>query len=83
MAHDFKEIIKDKNLTIGSELTLKKLKNDKLKKIFLAKNCSISVAEDIKKYASLKKIEVIELDMKNDELGMACKKPYKVSVLSV
>ena len=80
---DLKEIIKSKKFNIGSEITLKKLKNNELKTIFIAKNCKPATKEDIEKYAKSTKVEIVLLDMTKDDLGMACKKPYEVSVISV
>lgn len=79
---DLKKILKEKELVIGTERTLKNLKLGKIKKVFLAKNCSAGIREEIKRYAGINKIEVEELDVSNEELGGLCKKPYSVTVLS-
>lgn len=75
-------ILKKEKLVFGSERTLKLLKNEKLKKIFLASNCKEDIKEEIKKYAKIFNVEVIELESPNDEIGVLCKKPFSVSVLS-
>ncbi|GAG19745.1 unnamed protein product [marine sediment metagenome] len=76
------EALKEEKLIIGRDRTLKLLKNDKLKKIFIASNCDEDVREEIKKYAKISKVEVIELKIDNIELGAMCKKPFAISVLS-
>lgn len=79
---ELKEALEDKNLTIGTETTLKKLRNGELKTIFLAKNCPSKVRDTIKHYAKISKVNVLELDIKNEELGIICKKLFSISVLS-
>jgi len=79
---DIKDALKEKNLTFGAEKTLKKLRNGEVKQVFIAKNCPESVKKTIKHYAGLGKISVLELDINNEELGTACKKPFSVAVLS-
>ena len=46
-------------------------------------NCPDEVKESIKRYAGLSKAEIEELDMPNDELGIACKKPFSISIAGV
>ena len=76
------EVLKEGKFVIGRDRTLKLLKNDKLKKVFLASNCNEEDKKEIKKYAKLSNTEVIELDINNQELGSRCKKLFSISVLS-
>jgi len=76
------DVIKEEKLVIGRDKTFKMLKNEKLKKVFIASNCNEDVRNDIKKYAKISKIEVVELKIDNIELGARCKKPFSISVLS-
>ncbi|MFC1728674.1 ribosomal L7Ae/L30e/S12e/Gadd45 family protein [Nanoarchaeota archaeon] len=80
---DLKELIGDKKLLIGSETTLKNLKKSAVKKIFLSANCAKNVKEEIEEYSKMFGAEVEVLKVKNDELGVACKKPFSISVLSL
>ncbi len=82
MKEELKEALEDKNLAIGTDKTMKSLKAGKLKKVFLAKNCPLKTKEDIKHYARLSKIDIVELGMTNEEIGVVCKKPFSISVLS-
>jgi len=81
MIKDIKKILVDKSLVIGSKRTLKKLKVGKIKMVFLAKNTAEKIKKDILNCA--KNVEVNELEITNEELGMLCKKPYKISVVSI
>ena len=71
-----------KTLVIGKDLTMKKLAMGKIKRVFIASNCLAAIVEDINHYAGLADIEVIRLEMPNDELGVFCKKPFPISVIS-
>lgn len=79
---DLKEAIKNKNLTIGADLTLKKLRNGEIKTIYLAKNCPKTLKDTIEHYATLSEVSIINLDIDNDELGIRAKKPYSITVLA-
>lgn len=79
---ELREALKEKNLTIGSEETIKKLKTKKLTKVFLSSNCKKETEEDIRYYAKLGNVKVIKLEIPSDEVGAICKKPFMISVLS-
>jgi large subunit ribosomal protein L30e len=82
MMSELKKALKEKKLNFGTDLTLKKLRDGKVKKVFLASNCPENTKKTIKYYAKLSKAEVIELEVSNEELGVLCKKPFMISVLS-
>ena len=83
IATEIKKLLDAGSLVIGGERTLKNMKNGKVKKVFLSKNCNNNVCDDIKRYAELSKVEISELDMSSDELGAICRKPFGISVISV
>lgn len=68
-------------LVFGTERSLKLIKNDRLRLIYLARNCADSVRDEIKHYG--KEIEIVELDASNNEIGVVCKKPFSVSVIGL
>jgi large subunit ribosomal protein L30e len=80
---EIKKLLKAKGITIGTEKALKGLKLGKISKIYLSSNCSDKTLESIDQYAKLSKAEIVKLDYPNDELGLLCKKPFSISVLSV
>ncbi len=80
---EVKKMIGDKKMVIGTEQTMVNLKQGKVKKVYLASNCPVDVKEDIKHYAENFGSEVEMLEIRNDELGVACKKPFSISVLSL
>lgn len=75
--------LKSKKIVFGAEKTMKLLKKDKLKVVFLANNTKEDLKEDFKYYTKINNIELVELDMKNKEVGIYCKKPFSVSVVGL
>ena len=74
-----KDDLKSKKLTLGLDRTLKKVRNQKIKIVYIASN---SNAKD--QLLSLGKsmgVEVVVLSENSKELGILCKKPFSVSVL--
>ncbi len=79
--NEIKEILDKGKLIIGTDVVMKKLKNNQLNKIFMAKNCSAPTKADLKKIAKMTSVEIVELDMENDELGTYCRKPFHIAVV--
>jgi large subunit ribosomal protein L30e len=77
------DALKTESLVYGSERTLKLLKNGKLGKVFVASNCREDIKESLKHNAKIVNVDVVEVKMKNSELGVFCKKPFYVSVVSL
>jgi len=80
---EIKKLLKSKNLVIGTEKTLKQLKLGKIDTVILSSNCPDKVAQDLIYYAGLSKVETVKVPYPNEELGMICKKPFSISVLSI
>ena len=80
---EIKKLIKAKKVIIGTGRTIKSLKLGKVDKVILSSNCADRTINDIDYYADLSKTETIRVRYPNDELGVICKKPFSVSVLSI
>lgn len=80
---EIKKLVGTDRLVIGTDLTLKGLKRGTIQKVFLTSNTDARTKEDINNYAELGKVEVIDLEMTNEELGDVCKKSFFISVLGV
>jgi len=81
---DLKEAVKEgKGLVIGTQRTLKKLKMGELKKVYASSNCPKDVLDDLEHYSKLHNIPLVVLKENNEELGVICKKPFFISVLSL
>jgi len=75
--------IQEGRVVIGTERVMKEIKAKKLKKVFVATNCPQRTKDDIQYYVELAGIQLIELAMSNEELGVFCKKNFFVSVLGI
>lgn len=78
---ELRKALKEKGLVFGEREIISRLKNNRLKRVFIASNCKESLARDVEYYSKLGKIAVIKLDKTNEELGILCKKPFSISVL--
>ncbi len=78
-----KESLKEDKVVIGTQQTLKLLKQKKLKKVYLAVNCPAKVVAEVLHYSKMASVNVIKLRMPNDELGIFCKKLFSISLLGV
>jgi large subunit ribosomal protein L30e len=79
---DIKKALKEGKVIIGTARTIKALKSGKVSRVFLTLNCPSGVKEDIEYYSKLGKVKVVKLKQPNIELGVLCKKPFPISVLS-
>ncbi len=79
---DFKKLLKEKNVIIGTKRTIKAIKQGRVTKVFLASNCPEDTRKIIEYYSKIGKIEVNHLKMTGEEIGMACKKKFSIAVLS-
>lgn len=71
------------NIVLGTEVTTKLLRKNGIEKVYFASNVNKVTKDEISKYAGLVGVEVEDVSMNNEELGILCKKPFFVSVLSV
>ena len=78
---DLKKNLRSDKMVIGTERTLKLLRQGRLSAVFMSSNCPVQVREDIAHYAKDVSVEV--LDIPNDELGVVCKRPFSVSVAAL
>lgn len=79
---DLKTALKSEKMTIGAKEVVRKLKHGQVKKVFVAATCPETVRTIVKRYAALKKIEVVELAVPSSEVALLCKKNYPISILS-
>lgn len=82
IAH-IKKAVEEKKVVIGTEHTMKMLKTDLLKIVYLAKNCPERVKQDALHYAQFTGVKIVQLDQPNDELGALCRKQFSVAMVSI
>ena len=78
-----KKVLGTEKLVLGTKESIIHLKNGLTAQIFLTVNCPSYVQEDIKRYAGEAGVPVVELPLSNEELGVMCKKPFRISVASI
>ena len=82
-AAEIKKLVEEKKVAIGTGRTLKKLKQGKASCVYITKNAPERVRSAVAKYAALSGVQVLPLELSNDELGVICRKQFRISVLSV
>lgn len=80
---EIKKFLQDGRVIIGTEKTIQNLKLGKVEKVVITSNTPDKVIEDINRYSEMAGAEVIKADYPNEEMGIICKKPYSISVLSI
>lgn len=80
---EIKKSLDEKEVVIGTESALKNLKLGNLAKIYVSSNCPADVKDELNHLASIAGTEIVSLDLNDEELGVICKKPFSISVLSV
>jgi large subunit ribosomal protein L30e len=76
-------VMKSGKASLGYKETLKTLRNNKAKVVIISSNCPPLRKSEIEYYAMLSKTETILYNGSNTDLGTACGKYFRVSVLSV
>ncbi|MGV8168754.1 MAG: ribosomal L7Ae/L30e/S12e/Gadd45 family protein [Candidatus Nanoarchaeia archaeon] len=80
---EIKKLLGSEKLIIGTQETMKAMRQGKLKKLFVVSNADPKFLKDLEQYKDMAKVEVEYLNMTNEELGAICRKPFLISVLGV
>lgn len=80
---EIKKLVGTDKLVLGTDLTIKQLKQGKISKVFVTTNCPKHVQEDLQQYAKLAGAVVESAGVENEELGIICKRQHDVSVIGV
>ncbi|MFA5332986.1 MAG: ribosomal L7Ae/L30e/S12e/Gadd45 family protein [Candidatus Nanoarchaeia archaeon] len=78
-----KKAISDNKLLIGENSTKRALKGGKISMVVVSKNVPSVVEKELESLCKIGKCEFAKLDKDNLELGVTCRKPFGVSVLSI
>lgn len=81
--NEIKKLLEQGKLRFGADQALKALRAGKAAKVWLSKNVDAESLEDIRHFASLSGVEIVELSQSNEELGELCRKPFFISVISL
>ena len=80
---EIKKLIKTDKAVIGTDRTLKLLGQGKIGTVYVTKNCPQEISKEVLKMAKLSGTAVEQLELDNDELGVICRKPFSISLVSV
>jgi len=80
---ELKKLLTDEKLVLGSERTLKLLRDKRLEKVYLASTCDHAVREQVEHLAGVQDVQIEVLTKTADEIGVICRRPFAVSVVGV
>ncbi len=80
---EIKNNLNNEKLVMGTDVTLKHLKLGEVAKVYVTSNCAEDTKDGIRRYAKMNNTPVSFLKVVNTELGLMCKKPFAISVLSL
>lgn len=83
VSKEIRQAVDTGKVILGTDKSRKALKLGQAKLVITASNCQSEVLEDIKHYAGLANIPVHIFAGDSAELGLACGKPFLVSVLAI
>jgi ribosomal protein L30E len=74
---------KTDKLVIGIETTKNALKNGRIEYVFIASNAPQNIIEELEHNAAITEAKVSQIRSNAEDLGVACKKQFRVSVVGV
>ena len=80
---EIKKLLGTSSLVFGAKETMKALRSSSVQKVYLATNVQEDLRSDIEHAALVDGVEIVKLDIANDELGVACKKPFSIGVIGL
>tara|TARA_Y100000310_G_C20656904_1_gene802436 strand:+ start:668 stop:934 length:267 start_codon:yes stop_codon:yes gene_type:complete len=78
-----REVLKGDKTLFGVDQALKGLRKGEIEQVFLSSTVAQASRETILQYAQADDVQVFELEMASDALGVFCKKAFALSVVSV
>lgn len=82
VVQELKKLSENKALIIGAEKTIKAMRKNTVKKVYVSATCAEKTKETINHYGLLNKIIIVNLEEKSDALGVICKKPFNISIVA-
>lgn len=75
--------VKTGKVIFGAENAIKNAQTGKAKLIVISANCPSEIRSDIEYYSGLSGVNVVVYKGTSIDMGMACKKPFMVSALTI
>ncbi|MDI6819405.1 MAG: 50S ribosomal protein L30e [Candidatus Hodarchaeaceae archaeon] len=83
MNREIRQAVDTGKVILGTDKSMKALKLGQAKLVILASNCPKVIRTDIERYARLANIPIHVFQGDSAELGLACGKPFLISVAAV
>ncbi len=80
---EIRQAVDTGKVILGSDKSVKSVKLGQAKLVILASNCPDAVRSDVEHYAKLANIPIYTYESDSSALGLACGKPFLVSVVTV
>ncbi len=80
---ELKKVLESKKAVLGVDVTVKLLRQGKIKKVYISSNCDPVARADVEHVCKVAEVECVELAQSNEEIGVLFKKPFSVSVVGV
>ncbi|MBT4605305.1 50S ribosomal protein L30 [archaeon] len=77
-----KTLLTEEKAIIGKNEVLRAIKSGSANKVFLAKNAPEDLKADLAYYNKINPIEIVNLEIDNEELGVLCKKNFFIAVIA-
>ena len=74
---------KTDKLVIGLETTMNALKNNNLEYVFVASNAPQNMIDDLEHNSGIAETLISQVKVNSEDLGVACKKQFRVTVVGV
>jgi len=80
---EIRKLLEEGKLVIGHNEAKKALETGSAVRIAVAENAPATEADAMRDYAVMAGAEVVELSVRNDQLGTICRKPFAISFFAV
>ena len=80
---EIRKLLTAKKVVIGTKQTIAGLRKGTITRVLIATNCDKKTKELLAYYQHLTNIDLIQLDISNEDLGIMCKKQFAISVLGI
>jgi len=80
---ELKKIAEQNKIIFGSSEIVRKIKQGKIQKVFLASNVPQEIEEDIEHNAAISKTDIEKITIPNYELGMVFKRAHPVVAMGL
>ncbi|HPR41987.1 MAG TPA: 50S ribosomal protein L30e [Candidatus Methanofastidiosa archaeon] len=83
IAREIRKAMETGEVILGTNKSMKALKNGDAKLVIYASNCEIESRDDLDYYSKLGNVPTLEYKGTCVDLGMVCGKPFVVSMIAV